>query len=52
MTRSTADLMAARFGMAGYHSPELGELFTLLRGLRISAGDFRPEPVTPAGDSG
>jgi len=52
VTRSTADLMAARFGMAGYHSPELGELFTLLRGLRISAGDFRPEPVTPAGDSG
>ena len=29
-----------------------GELFTLLRGLRVSAGDFRPEPVTPAGDGG
>ena len=27
-------------------------LFTLLRGLRISAGDFRPAPVTPAGDDG
>jgi len=52
VTRSTADLMAARFGMAGYDTPELGELFTLLRGLRISAGDFRPEPVTPAGDGG
>src|SRR6516225_4372195 len=48
--RSTADLMAARFGMAGYDSPELGELFTLLRGLRVSAGDFRPEPVASAGD--
>ena len=52
VTRSTADLMAARFGMAGYDSLELGELFTLLRGLRVSAGDFRPEPVTPAGDGG
>jgi DNA-binding MarR family transcriptional regulator len=44
MTRSTADLMAARFGMADYDSPELGEIFTLLRGLRVSAGDFRTEP--------
>jgi DNA-binding MarR family transcriptional regulator len=52
VTRSTADLMAARFGMAGYDSPELEELFTLLRGLRVSAGDFRPEPVTRAGDGG
>jgi DNA-binding MarR family transcriptional regulator len=52
VTRSTADLMAARFGLAGYDSLELGELFTLLRGLRVSAGDFRAEPVTPAGDGG
>ena len=44
MTRATADLMAARFGMAGYGSLELGGIFTLLRGLRVSAGDFRPEP--------
>src|ERR1051326_2081823 len=44
VTRSTADLMAARFGMAGYDPLELGEVFTLLRGLRVSAGDFRPEP--------
>ena len=43
VTRSTADLMAARFGMAGYGPFELGELFTLLRGLRVTAGDFRPE---------
>lgn len=50
VTRSTADLMAARFGMPGYDPPELGDIFTLLRGLRVSAGDFRPEPVTPAGD--
>jgi hypothetical protein len=44
--------MAARFGLAGYDSLELGELFTLLRGLRVSAGDFRTEPVTSAGDGG
>jgi len=43
VTRSTADLMAARFGMAGYSPGELGEIFTLLRGLRVSAGDFRRE---------
>jgi DNA-binding MarR family transcriptional regulator len=50
MARSTADLMAARFGMAGYDVLELGEIFTLLRGLRVGAGDFRPEPVTAAGE--
>ena len=44
MARSTADLMAARFGMAGYGTAQLGELFTLLRGLRVAAGDFRAEP--------
>jgi DNA-binding MarR family transcriptional regulator len=48
MTRSTADLMAARFGMAGYDPLELGEIFTLLRGLRVSAGDFRTEPGAAA----
>ena len=56
VTRSTADLMAARFGMAGYGPAELAEIFTLLRGLRVAAGDFRPEagaaavsaPGTPA----
>jgi DNA-binding MarR family transcriptional regulator len=44
VTRSTADLMAARFGMAEYDPVELTEIFTLLRGLRVTAGDFRPEP--------
>jgi DNA-binding MarR family transcriptional regulator len=48
MARSTADLMAARFGMADYDVVELGEMFSLLRGLRVTAGDFRPEPVTSA----
>ncbi|MBO0776888.1 MAG: MarR family transcriptional regulator [Actinobacteria bacterium] len=44
VTRATGDLMAARFGMTGYGPAELGELFGLLRGLRLAAGDFRPEP--------
>ena len=44
VTRSTADLMAARFGMADYGPVELAEIFTLLRGLRVTAGDFRAEP--------
>jgi DNA-binding MarR family transcriptional regulator len=53
VTRSTADLMAARFGMAGYGPVDLAEIFTLLRGLRVTAGDFRTEPgaaaVSPPG---
>jgi len=44
VTRSTADLMAAQFGMGEYDPVELAEIFTLLRGLRVTAGDFRPEP--------
>jgi len=48
VARATADLMAARFGMAGYDPVELGEIFTLLRGLRVSAGDFTPEPGAAA----
>jgi DNA-binding MarR family transcriptional regulator len=46
--RATADLMAARFGMGGYRADELGQLFTLLRGLRLAAGDFTPGPVPAA----
>ena len=46
--RATADLMAARFGMGGYHADELGELFSLLRGLRLAAGDFTPGPAPAA----
>jgi DNA-binding MarR family transcriptional regulator len=48
VTRSTADLMAAGFGMADYDPVELAEVFTLLRGLRVAAGDFRPEPGAAA----
>jgi DNA-binding MarR family transcriptional regulator len=47
MARSTADLMAARFGMPGYAGPELDEITSLLRGLRVGAGDFRPPSAPP-----
>ncbi len=46
--RATADLMAARFGMGDYRTDELDQLFTLLRGLRLAAGDFVPGPRPPA----
>lgn len=46
MTAATADLMAAEFGMAGYGDGDLGELFSLLRGLRVAAGDFAEQPAT------
>ncbi len=45
MARSTSDLMGARFGMGGYDAAELGELFALLRGLRVAAGDFALRPA-------
>ena len=41
---ATGNLMAARFGMGGYGTGELDQVFTLLRGLRLAAGDFVPEP--------
>jgi DNA-binding MarR family transcriptional regulator len=41
MQRATADLMAAEFGMGGYQPDELTDLSGLLRGLRVSAGDFK-----------
>ena len=41
MQRATADLMSAEFGMGGYRPGQLTELSGLLRGLRVSAGDFK-----------
>jgi DNA-binding MarR family transcriptional regulator len=38
--KATHDLMAAEFGLSGYSPDELSEMFTLLRGLRLAAGDF------------
>ena len=50
--RATGDLMAARFGMGGYDTGELGQVFTLLRGLRLTAGDFVAEPGETGPDAG
>ena len=50
--QATQDLMAARFGMSGYGTGELGQVFTLLRGLRLAAGDFLAEPDEPGPAAG
>jgi DNA-binding MarR family transcriptional regulator len=41
MQRATADLMKAEFGMGGYTEDQLQDVFSLLRGLRVTAGDFK-----------
>jgi DNA-binding MarR family transcriptional regulator len=41
MRRATDDLMAAKFGMGDYSHEQLEDMFGLLRGLRVTAGDFR-----------
>ena len=41
--RATRDLMAAEFGLGGYEPGQLKEIFDLLRGLRLTNGDFIPE---------
>ena len=38
--RATTDLMAAEFGLGGYDKAQLEEMFDMLRGLRVTAGDF------------
>ena len=38
--RATDDLMAAQFGLGGYDEAALEEMFRMLRGLRVTAGDF------------
>lgn len=40
--RATDDLMNADFAMTMYGDGELGDLFGLLRTLRVAAGDFSP----------
>jgi DNA-binding MarR family transcriptional regulator len=44
--RATRDLMAAEFGLGGFESGQLKEIFDLFRGLRLAAGDF----VSPSSD--
>ena len=38
--RATGDLMAAGFAMKGHSDADLADLFSMLRGLRVAAGDF------------
>ena len=40
--RATTDLMDAEFGLAGFDQVHREQLFDLLRGLRVAAGDFVP----------
>ncbi|MCL2731264.1 MAG: MarR family transcriptional regulator [Actinomycetia bacterium] len=40
---ATRDLMAMDFGLSVYDEEECGEIFALLRPLRIAAGDFETE---------
>ena len=37
---ATADLMAMDFGLGAYDAEECGEIFAMLRPLRVAAGDF------------
>ena len=51
--RATRDLTSAQFGVRGYDAGQLDELFGLLRGLRVAAGDFaEPGPAGPAAQDG
>lgn len=45
---ATRDLMAADFGMGAYSEAELADLFGLLRGLRMTAGDFLDDEDGPS----
>jgi len=38
--KATAVLMTAKFGLRGYDDDELDAMFSLLRSLRVAAGDF------------
>jgi DNA-binding MarR family transcriptional regulator len=43
MQAATDDLMKAEFGMGGYSPRQLEDMSGLLRGLRVTAGDFRAD---------
>jgi DNA-binding MarR family transcriptional regulator len=51
VTRATADLMAADFGMSGYEPAELEHISASLRGLRVAAGDFAADEPARSGDA-
>jgi DNA-binding MarR family transcriptional regulator len=50
--RATRDLMAAEFGLAGFSGGQLQDIFDIFRELRLTAGDFIPEPAELPGHSG
>jgi len=50
--RATKDLMAADFGLGGYDKRKLEEMFGMLRGLRVTAGDFRESEPEGASEGG
>jgi len=45
VVRATEDLMRDGFGLSAYAEDQLSELFTLLRELRVGAGDFALDPA-------
>jgi len=45
--KATATLNAARFGLADLPADDLAALFTILRRLRVEAGDFTAGRTTP-----
>jgi len=47
--RATKDLMAAEFGLSEYQDGDLDEIFSLLRGLRVVAGDFDDQRLAGTG---
>jgi DNA-binding MarR family transcriptional regulator len=49
--KATRDLMAAEFGLRGYTDTELNQVFELLRGLRLAAGDFTDPGPAPEKES-
>ena len=49
--RATTDLMDAEFGLAGFDQVHREQLFDLLRGLRVAAGDFVPASADPVPSS-
>ena len=48
VSQATQDLMGAEFGLGGFDPVQREQVFDLLRGLRVAAGDFVAAPA-PAG---
>jgi len=49
VSKATAELNAARFGLGALGAPELGEVFALLRQVRVDAGDFADSRTSAGG---